>query len=218
VARSIAIVDSGSGNLRSVERALALAGGQPLVTSDPDAVRRADRVVVPGQGAFADCMAALRARGLDRAIAEVVASGRPYLGICLGLQILFDESEEHGPVAGLGLIAGRVTRFSPRAEDGAVRKVPHIGWNTIAAPRARHAPEPLLAGLGDAPFVYFIHSYFAAPTDPSVVALECDYGGRFAAAVRKDNLFACQFHPEKSQAVGRRLLANFVEFDGGAAS
>jgi imidazole glycerol-phosphate synthase subunit HisH len=212
MADTIAIVDSGSGNLHSVEKALARAGGRPIVTADPEVVRRAAKVVVPGQGAFADCVRALRARGLDGAIAEVVAAGRPYLGICLGLQILFDDSEEHGPVAGLGLLRGRVRRFTPIGAGGERRKVPHIGWNTLAAPRDRpDAPaDPLLAGLGDDAFVYFIHSYYAAPADPAVVALECDYGGRFCAAVRADNLFACQFHPEKSQAVGLRLLENFV--------
>jgi imidazole glycerol-phosphate synthase subunit HisH len=203
---TIAIVDSGSGNLRSVEKALARVGGAPVVSADPEVVRRADRIVVPGQGAFADCVRALRARGLDQAIGEVVAAGRPYLGICLGLQVLFDASEEHGPVAGLGLLPGQVVRFTGSGADGAPRKVPHIGWNTVRAAR----PDPLLAGIDEDAYVYFIHSYHAAPADPAIVALECDYGGRFCAAVRKDNLFACQFHPEKSQAVGLRLLANFV--------
>jgi glutamine amidotransferase len=211
VGAAIAIVDSGSGNLRSVEKAIARVGGRPVVTSDPDVVRRADRVVVPGQGAFADCVAALAARGLDAALREAIAAGRPYLGICLGLQILFDDSAEHGPVAGLGLVAGRVVRFAGRQDDGAPRKVPHIGWNTIAPPPGRRADaEPLLAGVAPGAHVYFIHSFHAVPADPAVVALECDYGGRFCAAIRKDNLFACQFHPEKSQAVGLRILSNFV--------
>ena len=200
---SIAVVDSGSGNLRSVERALAQVGGRPLLTSDPDQVRRADRVVVPGQGAFADCMAAMARTGLGEAVREVIAAGRPYLGICLGLQILFDESEEHGPVAGLGLLRGRVVRIPASAG-----KVPHIGWNQV---RARGPePEPLLAGIPDAAHVYFIHSYVAEPADPAVVALTVDYGGELCAAIRAGNLFACQFHPEKSQAVGLRILQNFV--------
>lgn len=203
-APTIAVVDSGSGNLRSVERALAHVGGAPRLTADPDAVRRSDLIVVPGQGAFADCMAAMRQRGLDEAVREVVAAGRPYLGICLGLQILFDESEEHGPVAGLGILAGRVARF---AGDGGL-KVPHIGWNQVRGAGGRG--DPLLAGVPDGAHFYFIHSYCAAPAEPGLVALRCDYGGAFCAAVRRDNLFACQFHPEKSQAVGLRLLANFV--------
>jgi glutamine amidotransferase len=202
-APTIAVVDSGSGNLRSVERALEQVGGAPLLTGDPDRVRRADLVVVPGQGAFADCMAEMRRRGLDEAVGEVVRAGRPYLGICLGLQILFEESEEHGPVAGLGLLPGRVSRF---ADMGGL-KVPHIGWNQV---RAHGRPEPLLAGVPDAAHFYFIHSYRAQPADPGLVALSCDYGGEFCAAVRQGNLFACQFHPEKSQAFGLRVLANFV--------
>ena len=198
---SIAVVDSGSGNLRSVERALAAVGGAPVVTSDPDVVRRADRVVVPGQGAFADCMAAMARTGLGEAVREVVRAGRPYLGICLGLQILFQESEEHGPVAGLGLLPGRVVRFAP-----SVGKVPHIGWNQVR----RRGDEPLLRGIPDGAHFYFIHSYLARPADSGAIALTCDYGGDFCAAVRVDNLFACQFHPEKSQGMGLRLLSNYV--------
>jgi glutamine amidotransferase len=196
----IAVVDSGSGNLRSVERALAHVGGAPILTRDPDVVRRADRVVVPGQGAFADCMAAMSRSGLDDAIREVVGAGRPYLGICLGLQILFEDSEEHGPAAGLGILRGHVVRF-PHGQ----LKVPHIGWNQVRAVR----DEPLLAGIPDQAHFYFIHSYVAVPAEARQVALTCDYGGSFCAAVRVDNLFACQFHPEKSQAVGLRLLENF---------
>ena len=197
----IAVVDSGSGNLRSVERALAHAGGAPVLTRDPDVVRRADRVVVPGQGAFADCMAAMQSSGLGEAVREVVRAGKPYLGICLGLQILFEESEEHGPVAGLGLLPGRVVRFAP-----SVGKVPHIGWNQVRGAEG----EPLLRGIPPEAHFYFIHSYVAVPAEARSVALTCDYGGAFCAAVRQENLFACQFHPEKSQAVGLRLLANFA--------
>lgn len=210
----IAVVDSGSGNLRSVERALEQAGGAPRVTSDPDEVRRADRVLVPGQGAFADCMASMRARGLDEALREVVRAGTPYLGICLGLQVLFEESEEHGPVAGLGILPGRVIRLRDHRPEVRL-KVPHIGWNQVRPAREpRPVREPLLAGVPDGAHFYFIHSYCAEPADPALVALECEYGGSFCAAVRKGNLFACQFHPEKSQAMGLRLLANFV---GGAS-
>ena len=203
----IAVVDSGSGNLRSVEKALAHVGGRPVVTADPDVVRRADRVVVPGQGAFKDCLAGLAARGLEAAVREAIAAGRPYLGICLGLQILFDESEEQGPCRGLGLLAGRVVRLAPR--DPA-HKVPHMGWNQVRPAGAAAAADPMWRGLGDAEWVYFVHSYHARPADPSVVALSTDYEGELCAAVRKDNVFACQFHPEKSQQVGLALLANFV--------
>ncbi len=204
----VAVIDSGSGNLRSVERALHAAGGTPLVTADPEVVRRADRIVVPGQGAFADCVAALKATGLDQAIREFIAAGRPYLGICLGLQVLFDDSEEHGPVRGLGILPGHVVRFRATCvPDGSTRKVPHMGWNCVTAT----GDEPLLASIAEDTHFYFIHSYYVDPADNESVALWCEYGVRFAAAVRKDNIFACQFHPEKSQHAGLALLANFLE-------
>jgi imidazole glycerol-phosphate synthase subunit HisH len=203
----IAVVDACSGNLRSVEKALAHVGGDPVVTSDPDVVRRADKIVVPGQGAFGAFARGMIEHDLEPALREALARGVPMLGICLGLQVLFDDSEEQGPVRGLGLLPGHVVRFRPA--DPAL-KVPHIGWNQVTR-TALGAREPLLAGLPDAPHVYFVHSYHAAPADPAVVALECDYGGAFCAAVRKDNLFACQFHPEKSQAIGLAILTNFVE-------
>jgi glutamine amidotransferase len=200
---SIAIVDSGYGNLRSVEKALAHAGGAPVITADPDVVRRADRVVVPGQGAFRDCVAGLKTRGLEEAVREAVRAGKPFLGICLGLQILFDESEEQGPCVGLGLLRGKVVRFRP--SDPSL-KVPHMGWNDVRVRRE----DPMWRGIPDGAFVYFVHSYYVVPEDPGVIALETDYGVKFCAAVRKDNVFACQFHPEKSQRVGLALLANFV--------
>jgi imidazole glycerol-phosphate synthase subunit HisH len=200
----IAVVDVCSGNLRSVERALAQVGGDVVVTRDPDVVRRADKVVVPGQGAFGVFMRGLAERGLGDALREAIASGRPYLGICLGLQILFDDSEEQGPCAGLGVIAGRVVRLAPADPR---LKVPHIGWNQIAFRR----PDPLLAGIAEGAHLYFVHSYHAVPADPSLVTLDAEHGVRLTAAVRQDNLFACQFHPEKSQAVGLQLLRNFVE-------
>ena len=198
----IAVVDSGSGNLRSVAKALERVGGTPTVTSDPDVVRRADRVVVPGQGAFRDTMAGLTRGGLDEAVREAIAAGKPYLGICLGLQVLFEESEEHGPVRGLGLLPGRVVRFV--ASPGL--KVPHMGWNQVTV----CSGEPLWRGLPDPAHVYFVHSYYAVPDDENLTALRTDYGGPVCAAVRKDNLFATQFHPEKSGDVGLGLLANFV--------
>jgi glutamine amidotransferase len=197
----IAVVDTGSGNLRSVAKALERAGGAPVVTSDPDVVRRADRVVVPGQGAFAGCMTGLANHGLADAVLEVVRAGRPYLGICLGLQVLFEESEEHGPVRGLGLLPGRVVRFPVRPG----LKVPHMGWNQVALRKE----EPLWRGVADGAYVYFVHSYHVVP-GAGLTCLETDYGGPVCAAIRHENLFGCQFHPEKSQAVGLALLGNFV--------
>jgi glutamine amidotransferase len=200
----IAIVDVCSGNLRSVERALAQVGGDVVVTRDPDVVRKADKIVVPGQGAFGVFMRGLAERGLGEALREAIASGRPYLGICLGLQILFDQSDEQGPLAGLGVYRGKVVRLVPGEPT---LKVPHMGWNQIAQRR----PDPLLAGIADGAYVYFVHSFHAMPEDPSILALEAVHGIRVCAAIRRDNVFACQFHPEKSQAVGLRLLRNFVE-------
>lgn len=200
----IAVIDSGSGNLRSVEKALQKVGGEPVVTSDPDVVRRARRIVVPGQGAFADCKNNLEARGLDEAIREVIGDGRPFFGICLGLQVLYESSEEHGPVPGFGLLEGQVVKFRP---NDRTLKVPHMGWNAVHFARS----DRILEGIPSGTHFYFVHSYYVVPGDESTVALRCRYGIEFAAAVRKDNLFACQFHPEKSQTAGLKLLANFVE-------
>ena len=207
-ARTIAVVDSGYGNLRSVETALAHVGGAPVITADPDVVRKAEQVVVPGQGAFRDCVAGLAERGLGEAVRESIRRGLPFLGICLGLQVLFEESEEQGPQRGLGVLRGRVARFRPA--DTSI-KVPHMGWNTVRAPGGAPPSDPLWRGLGAEEHVYFVHSYFVVPADTGLVALECDYAGRFCAAVRQDNVFACQFHPEKSQRVGLQILKNFVE-------
>jgi glutamine amidotransferase len=201
----VAIIDVCGGNLRSVQRAIQKVGGDVVVTRDPDAVRKADKIVVPGQGAFGVFMRGLVEHDLGAPLREAIASGRPYLGICLGLQILFEESEEQGPVAGLGVLAGRVERLRP---DDAMLKVPHMGWNRV---RSTGVGDPLLAGLPDEPHVYFVHSYHAVPKDRSLVALEADHGAPITAAIRHDNLFACQFHPEKSQAVGLQILRNFVE-------
>jgi glutamine amidotransferase len=200
----IAVVDVCSGNLRSVERAIAQVGGDVVVTREPEVVRRADKVVVPGQGAFGMFMRGLVERGLGDVLREAIASGRPYLGICLGMQVLFDESEEQGPCAGLGVVPGRVVRMRPT--DPRI-KVPHIGWNQVGVKRA----DPLLAGIPEGAYVYFDHSYYAVPTDPSLVALDTEHGAPMTAAVRKDNVFACQFHPEKSQSIGLQMLRNFVE-------
>lgn len=202
----IALIDCGRGNLRSVERALAAAGAEPVRTSDPDVVRAADKVVVPGQGAFADAMEALRQAGLDEAIREAITGGRPYFGICLGLQLLFDESDEHGPVPGLGILPGRVERLS----GAGGLKVPHIGWNQVA----QSAADPLVDDLADGRYFYFVHSYAVVPADPDSVVLRCEYGEPVVAAVRSGNVFACQFHPEKSQRAGIALLRRFVSGGG----
>lgn len=203
----IAVIDIGSGNLRSVEKALAKVGATPVVTSDPDVVRKSPRVVMPGQGAFGHFAGAIKERGLDQAVREVIAAGRPYLGICLGLQVLYEQSEEHGPVPGFGLLRGRVVRF-PAPDPAGPLKVPHMGWNQV---RVRGEPDPLLAGIPDGSYFYFVHSYYAAPDEADTIALTCEYGVEFTAAIRRDNLFACQFHPEKSQGLGLKLLANFAE-------
>jgi glutamine amidotransferase len=201
----IVVIDVCGGNLRSVQRALQKVGADVVVTRDPETVRRADKLVVPGQGAFGPFMRGLVEHDLDAPLRDVIASGRPYLGICLGLQILFDESEEQGPIAGLGILGGRVERLLPA--DPAL-KVPHMGWNRV---RPTGVVDPLLAGVPDQPYVYFVHSYHAVPRDRSLVALEADHGAPITAAIRKGNLFACQFHPEKSQTVGLQILRNFVE-------
>jgi imidazole glycerol-phosphate synthase subunit HisH len=198
----IAIIDYGMGNLRSVQKAIEAVGSPAEITSDPERVRRASKVVLPGVGAFADAMAELRRTGLGEAFCEAVGQGKPCLGVCLGLQLLFDLSLEDGEHAGLGLLPGRVVRFAPRPG----LKIPHMGWNTLRIRR----PASILAGLADSPSVYFVHSYYAQPQDPDVVAAEADYPDPFAAVVWRDNLTACQFHPEKSQEVGLAMYANFV--------
>jgi glutamine amidotransferase len=199
----IAIVDYGMGNLRSVERALAAAGAEARVTSDPAEVSRAERLVVPGVGAFGDAMEGLRTRGLVGPIREALAAGKPYLGICLGMQILFEESEEFGPHPGLGVLRGRVARFS--SDD---LRVPHLGWN-----RALHrVSHPVLAEVPDGSYFYFVHSYYVVPAEESVVATTTIYGAAFASSVAQGALFACQFHPEKSQSVGLALLRGFLRW------
>ena len=198
----VAVVDYGSGNLRSVAKALARSGVDPRVTNDPADVRRADAVVLPGVGAFADAAASLAAKGLDEAVRFAIEGGRPYLGICLGLQLLFEESDEHGRTAGLGVLPGRVTRFPEVDAAGERLRVPHIGWNEV-----RFAgPHPALAALPEADYFYFVHAYRALPGRDSDVVGRAEYGGAFAAAVARDNVLAVQFHPEKSQTAGKRVL------------
>jgi imidazole glycerol-phosphate synthase subunit HisH len=198
----IVIIDYGMGNLRSVQKALEAVGQEAEITSDPDRVRRAAKVVLPGVGAFADAAAELRRTGLGEAFRDAVEQGKPCLGVCLGLQLLFDVSEEDGLHEGLGLLPGRVVRF----ESSPGLKVPHMGWNTLRVLR----PTPLLADLGPEPSVYFVHSYYARPARLDDVVAESDHPHPFAAIVGRDNLIACQFHPEKSQRVGLAMYANFA--------
>ena len=198
----ITIIDYGMGNLRSVQKAFEAVGHGAVVTSDPEHVRRASRVILPGVGAFADAADELRRTGLGDAFREAVAAGKPCLGVCLGLQLLFDASEEDGEHPGLGLLPGRVVRF--RGAPGL--KVPHMGWNTLRVRR----PAPLLRGVGESPSVYFVHSYHARADRDSDVAAEADHPDPFPAVVWRDNLSACQFHPEKSQGLGLAMYANFA--------
>ncbi len=204
----IAVIDYGMGNLRSVAKALERVGAQVEVTSDPSRIRTASGVVLPGVGAFGACMQNLQERGLEPVVREVIERGTPFFGICLGMQLLFEESEEFGRVRGLGVLRGRVVRFPERKD----LLVPHMGWNQIRV----CADAPHLRGIGTGAYVYFVHSYYALPADAKVVATTTDYGGEFASAVWSGNVFATQYHPEKSQRVGLQLLRNFVERVAGA--
>jgi len=203
----IAIVDSGSGNLRSVEKALERVGGQVSITSDADQVARADKIVVPGQGAFGSCMAGLERGGgaLRAAVLEAIAQGKPFFGICIGLQLLFEGSDEDPTCRGLAVLPGRVKRFNIAAP----LKVPHMGWNACRR-QAAAAHTPLLRDTPDGTYFYFVHSYFPVPARPSDTALSAEHGETFCAAVAHENIFACQFHPEKSQHAGLALLSRFV--------
>jgi len=195
----IAIVDYGIGNLGSVTKGFRRAGAEVELTGDPAVLRRADALVLPGDGAFGATMAEIEKRGLVPLLHEAVAAGTPLLGICIGMQVLFEESEEHGRHQGLGLLPGRVRRF----DDSLT--VPHMGWNTLCARRA----HPLLEGVADGSHVYFVHSYYCEAGEDVVIATS-DYGQDFAAIVGRGPVLGLQFHPEKSQAVGQRLVANFV--------
>lgn len=203
----IAIVDTGSGNLRSVDKALAVAGADGFVTRDPVAVAAADKVVLPGQGAFGAYVAGLNQDGgaLREAVLAAIRSGKPYFGICMGLQVLFASSEEEPGCAGLGVLPGEVVKFAIPAP----LKVPHMGWNACVRPDGA-AAAPVLDDTPDGTHFYFVHSYYPVPTEPRDIALIADHGGSFCAAVARDNVFACQFHPEKSQHAGLALLSRFV--------
>ena len=197
-----AIIDYDAGNIKSVENALRFLGHDVVVTADPEVILQADHVILPGVGAFGDAMQRLRGRGLEDTIREVVDRGTPFLGICLGLQLLFEESEESPGVRGLALLPGRI-RSIP---DGEGRKVPQIGWNDISFP----GESRLFKGLPQGSFVYFVHSFYLEAGDRSDVAATTEYGVSIDAAVEHGNLFACQFHPEKSERVGMQILENFL--------
>jgi len=198
------------GNLRSVSKALERVAPQAevLVTSDPEAIRAAERVVVPGQGAMPDCMRQLAASGAREAVIEATRA-RPFLGICIGMQMLFERGEE-GDTPGLGLLAGHVPRFPEAGADGKMAglKIPHMGWNEVRQVRS----HPVWAGVPDGSRFYFVHSYYPQPAEGAMTAATCSYGVTFTCAVARDNIFAVQFHPEKSQHSGLQLLANFVQW------
>ncbi len=196
----VALIDYGSGNVRSVFNALKSLGAEVRLTAEPAEIRAAERVVLPGVGAFGDCVRGLEQRGLWKIMQDVLGDGRPFLGICVGYQMLFEESEESPGVRGLGFFRGKVRRFSTPG-----LKVPQIGWNSLAL-----APHPLWAGLPVNPFVYFVHSYFPATDDTEAVIARSTYGETFAAAAARGNVAGVQFHPEKSQSVGLGILRNFL--------
>ncbi|MEK6614108.1 MAG: imidazole glycerol phosphate synthase subunit HisH [Candidatus Binatota bacterium] len=200
----IAIIDYGMGNLRSVQKGLERVGCKAQVTREPQQIVSARGVVLPGVGAFSACMENLRRFGLVEAIREVVLQRKPFLGICLGFQLLFTESEEFGPQKGLDLFPGKVVGFHP--QNGL--KVPHMGWNRIV----KKKESPFLQGITDGDYLYFVHSYYVTPADVSVVATTTTYGTSFVSSIATDHLFACQFHPEKSQKIGLRILDNFARF------
>ncbi len=211
----IAIIDYGMGNLRSVQKGFEKVGHNAVVTSDSKTIMDASHVVLPGVGAFPDCMRNLEERGLIEVVPKVINSGKPFLGICLGLQLLFTESEEFGIHKGLDVIKGRVVKFEaakPETRNPKLEtlKVPHMGWNTV---RIRRRPQAL-EGVEDSSYFYFVHSYYVVPEDEGVVATTTSYGNEFVSSIWKDNIFASQFHPEKSQEMGLRILKNFGDIKG----
>ena len=197
-----AIIDYDAGNLKSVEKALQALGEETVITRDREEILAADRVILPGVGAFGDAMEKLHQYGLVEIIRQVVQKGTPFLGICLGLQLLFEESEESQGVPGLGILKGKIRRI-PNTPG---LKIPHMGWNSLTLrPGTR-----MFSGLGEEPYVYFVHSYYLEAADPEIVAASADYGVVIHAAVETGNVFACQFHPEKSSDTGLQILKNFI--------
>ena len=206
----VSIIDYGMGNLRSVQKAFEKTGSRADIITSARQIDDGSAIVLPGVGAFRKCFENLDRLGLISAIVKSVGSGKPFFGICLGLQILFSESEEFGICPGLDIIKGRVVRFPADQRDagGALLKIPHMGWNAV---RKKTMP-PHLSGIDDGGYFYFVHSYYVAPQDPSAVATTTRYGIEFASSIWKDNVFACQFHPEKSQTAGLKVLKNFTDF------
>jgi imidazole glycerol-phosphate synthase subunit HisH len=198
------IIDYGMGNLRSVEKAVAAVGGRPFITGDPEAVRKAARLILPGVGAFGDAMINLRQNGMDAAIRDAVLAQRPLLGLCLGLQLLFTHSEEFGSHEGLNLIPGKVLKFN----DPGLR-VPHVGWNQTEGSR----PNPLMEGISEGSYFYFVHSYYVEPDRADDVLRWTSYGHRFCSIACRGKVWGAQFHPEKSQDIGKRLLRNFLAME-----
>ncbi|MDH3712981.1 MAG: imidazole glycerol phosphate synthase subunit HisH [Gammaproteobacteria bacterium] len=210
--QTVAVVDYGMGNLHSVAKALEQVGGgsaRVRVSAEPAVIGNADRVVVPGQGAARDCMQALQKRRLIGAVKDALAT-RPFLGICMGLQLLLETSDENGGVDLLGFYAGRVRGFSDSLSAGHNLKIPHMGWNNVRQERV----HPLFADIDDGARFYFVHSYFVVPEEAGLGVASAEYGMRFCCALASENVFACQFHPEKSAADGLRLLRNFLSWDG----
>jgi glutamine amidotransferase len=203
--KEIAIIDYGRGNLRSVQKGFERVGWEATITRTTQKIRDARAVVLPGVGAFRDCMENLERLGLVDPILESIRSGKPFLGICLGLQLLFSISEEFGPTPGLSVFKGKVQRFPTNTTTMKELKIPHMGWNTI---RIRHT-SPVLQEVPDSSFFYFVHSFYVNPEDPDLMCTETDYGITFVSSIQKDNVFATQFHPEKSQSLGLRILKNF---------
>ncbi|HAB15936.1 MAG TPA: imidazole glycerol phosphate synthase subunit HisH, partial [Verrucomicrobiales bacterium] len=205
----LALLDYGSGNIRSVEKALVASGGEVRRVASPDELGSARGIVLPGVGAFDDCLNAIRRQRLDGAVQDWIRAGKPFLGICVGYQALFEGSTEFNSCArGLGIFAGPVVRFRPTPQEPHL-KIPQIGWNEVQVSQPNC---PLFSDIPDQSYFYFVHSFFPQPVDESIVAGRTDYGGSFAAAICRDNVWATQFHPEKSQTVGLQLLRNFVAF------
>ena len=208
----VTLIDYGVGNLLSVSRALEHCGAKVTITTDPHAILSANGVVLPGVGAFADGMAALKTNGLDTVVRQIAAKGTPLLGICLGMQLLFDQSEEFGAATGLGLIPGRVVNIPSITTTGESQKIPHIGWNELLLPDQHMSWQgSLFADVEPGEAAYFVHSFMAEPTSSDFRLADCNYGGvRIPAAVTRDNVVGCQFHPEKSGEVGLKILRSFI--------
>lgn len=199
----IAIIDYGAGNLHSVKNALDFLGAESCVTGNAEEILNADKVILPGVGAFGDAMECLRKSGLEDAVKEAAGSGKPFLGICLGLHLLFEESEESPNVRGLGIFKGRIVKIP----ESSMLKIPHMGWNSITVVK----DSKILKNIGESPYVYFVHSYYVKPKCADIVSAYTEYGQNLAVAVERDNIFATQFHPEKSGDMGMTILKNFIK-------